>query len=155
MCYVIPLCEYMAYKTVILVRIGTCLQGSQRFATNIRIKALCIWCSSRRTWFQATRINCYWSRNRKRSSWFGCSTNIMISRHPPTPVFYSILKILFLIPINIFLYTKKSLNFFDSFRMQIWDGLSLWSTYQLFLFSSSSDFWWIFSNLGPFWYFGT
>ena len=31
----------------------------------------------------------------------------------PTPVFYSILKILFLIPINIFLYTKKkSLNFF-------------------------------------------
>ena len=145
----------MAYKTVILVRIGTCLQGSQRFATNIRIKALCIWCSSRRTWFQATRINCYWSRNRKRSSWFGCSTNIMISGHPPTPVFYSILKILFLIPINIFLYTKKSLNFFHSFRMQIWDGLSLWSTYQLFLFSSSSDFWWIFSNLGPFWYFGT
>ena len=112
MCYVIPLCEYMAYKTVILVRIGTCLQGSQRFATNIRIKALCIWCSSRRTWFQATRINCYWSRNRKRSSWFGCSTNIMISRHPPTPVFYSILKILFLIPINIFLYTKKIIKLF-------------------------------------------
>ena len=55
----------------------------------------------------------------------------------------------------ISIHEKKTLNFFDSFRMQIWDGLSLWSTYQLFLFSSSSDFWWIFSNLGPFWYFGT
>ena len=91
-----------------LVRIGSCLQGPQRFATNIRIKTLCLWCSSRRTWFQTTRVNCYWSRNRKRSSRFGCSTDIIVIRQPPSPVFYSILKILFLIPINIFLYTKKS-----------------------------------------------
>ena len=95
---------------IILVRIGSCLQGSQRFATNIRIKTLCLWCSSRRTWFQTTRIICYWSRNRKRSSRFGCSTNI-ITISPPTPVFYSILKILFLIPINIFLYRKTIIIF--------------------------------------------
>ena len=82
------------YVIIILVRIGSCLQSSQRFATNIRIKTLCLWCSSRRTWFQTTRVNCYWSRNRKRSSRFGCSTNITsadpcILFNPQNSIFYT------------------------------------------------------------------